>query len=436
MNSKIEPVLEKYVKDDENKEITESTHILTTSPQEVVKPKPNPVIIEQQKKILENQEKLNKESKEFRFSQKMKEEGKVRGRRNTSFFPPSLNFLKSFDVIEKPNYNINEEPKGELEDLSLGKNIIEKEDTSDMENLKSIYGYNQKEEFNPVLQSLQKRLEELQNKREEIKKQFEYDKKLYQKRIKNLEEIKNTQLDEKKLKFLKNEKKQNEKIIVELKIKIEQTEKDTIQDREKLEGQLNYISELKNNLIKEISELQILANKSSFEDYNDYMKNDPTKIEKTNFRPDDSRYLLTNEYETSRDEEESISSYDKLNHINNTPEGFEINRQNIYLNKTFNNNYSHINTKSSKVHLGTNNDVNINEKNVINVHNKTFNKGTEDTQSKKKAEIKQQQQPIQEIKNPETNNSKKTYPRDPEFLNDNMILIRNDDDDRDSDTFY
>ena len=435
MNSKIEPVLEKYVKDDENKEITESTHILTTSPQEVVKPKPNPVIIEQQKKILENQEKLNKESKEFRFSQKMKEEGKVRGRRNTSFFPPSLNFLKSFDVIEKPNYNINEEPKGELEDLSLGKNIIEKEDTSDMENLKSIYGYNQKEEFNPVLQSLQKRLEELQNKREEIKKQFEYDKKLYQKRIKNLEEIKNTQLDEKKLKFLKNEKKQNEKIIVELKIKIEQTEKDTIQDREKLEGQLNYISELKNNLIKEISELQILANKSSFEDYNDYMKNDPTKIEKTNFRPDDSRYLLTNEYETSRDEEESISSYDKLNHINNTPEGFEINRQNIYLNKTFNNNYSHINTKSSKVHLGTNNDVNINEKNVINVHNKTFNKGTEDTQSKKKAEIKQQQQPIQEIKNPETNNSKKTYPRDPEFLNDNMILIRNDDD-RDSATFY
>ena len=435
MNSKIEPVLEKYVKDDENKEITESTHILTTSPQEVVKPKPNPVIIEQQKKILENQEKLNKESKEFRFSQKMKEEGKVRGRRNTSFFPPSLNFLKSFDVIEKPNYNINEEPKGELEDLSLGKNIIEKEDTSDMENLKSIYGYNQKEEFNPVLQSLQKRLEELQNKREEIKKQFEYDKKLYQKRIKNLEEIKNTQLDEKKLKFLKNEKKQNEKIIVELKIKIEQTEKDTIQDREKLEGQLNYISELKNNLIKEISELQILANKSSFEDYNDYMKNDPTKIEKTNFRPDDSRYLLTNEYETSRDEEESISSYDKLNHINNTPEGFEINRQNIYLNKTFNNNYSHINTKSSKVHLGTNNDVNINEKNVINVHNKTFNKGTEDTQSKKKAEIKQQQQPIQEIKNPETNNSKKTYPRDPEFLNDNMILIRNDAD-RDSDTFY
>lgn len=119
MNSKIEPVLEKYVKDDENKEITESTHILTTSPQEVVKPKPNPVIIEQQKKILENQEKLNKESKEFRFSQKMKEEGKVRGRRNTSFFPPSLNFLKSFDVIEKPNYNINEEPKGELEDLSF-----------------------------------------------------------------------------------------------------------------------------------------------------------------------------------------------------------------------------------------------------------------------------------------------------------------------------
>ena len=61
---------------------------------------------------------------------------------------------------------------------------------------------------------------------------------------------------------------------------------------------------------------------------------------------------------------------------------------------------------------------------LINVHNKTFNKGTEETQSKKKAEIKQQQQPMQEIKNIEINNSKKTYPKDPEFLNDNMILIK------------
>ena len=99
MNSKIEPVLEKYVNDDEKKEITESTHILTTPQQEVVKPKPNPVIIEQQKKIMENQEILNKESKEFRFSQKMKEEGKIRGskKRHSSFFPPSL--ISSFFEI-------------------------------------------------------------------------------------------------------------------------------------------------------------------------------------------------------------------------------------------------------------------------------------------------------------------------------------------------
>ena len=210
---------------------------------------------------------------------------------------------------------------------------------------------------------------------------------------------------------------------------------------------MNYVLELKSRLIKELRELEIMAKTTSFEDYDEYMNNDPIKIEKTNFRPNDSRYLLTNEYETSRDDEESISSYDKLNNINNTPEGFEINRQkNIYLNYT--------NTKTSKIHPATYNDNIINEKNN-NLHNNTYNnKITEGSFSLKPKEINSQNntnikippknnlknspkieinnQPINDMNN---NDNKRVFPKDPDFINKDMILIRNLDE-QESDDFY
>ena len=98
--------------------------------------------------------------------------------------------------------------------------------------------------------------------------------------------------------------------------------------------ELNGILELKAILMSELKELEILAKKVTFQDYDEYYKDNPTKIEKINFKPNDSRYLLTNEYETSREDEESFSSYEKLNHINNTPEGFEINKRKNSLSKT------------------------------------------------------------------------------------------------------
>ncbi len=435
------PTLEKFVKDDDIKELTESTQILTTSQQEFPKPKPNLEIVEEKKIIKENDNTINDDIKEANLNKIMREEGQLqlKGRKGSNYFSLSQNFLQQYDAIEIPNLKLNKDNKKKLEDLSLGKNLINDEENKDIENIKNMFG-NQKEETNPILLALYKRLDELQKKRKEIDTQFNNEKDLYEKRIETLNNAWNTRVDKDKLKELEKINKQNKDTIKELKLKIDEAEKDKIKDRQKFNEAMNYVLELKSRLIKELKELEIMAKITSYEDYNEYMNNDPIKIEKTNFRANDSRYLLTNEYETSRDDDESLSSYDKLNNINNTPEGFEINRQkNIYLNDNY------TNTKNSKIRPSTH----TNDNNIIN-NNTINNKITEGSFPLKQKEINPPEKnklkypkknsinisPNQEIKTDiNNNNNKRIYPKDPDFINNDMILIRNLDE-QESDTFY
>ena len=435
------PTLEKFVKDDDIKELTESTQILTTSQQEFPKPKPNLEIVEEKKIIKENDNTINDDIKEANLNKIMREEGQlqIKGRKGSNYFSLSQNFLQQYDAIEIPNLKLNKDNKKKLEDLSLGKNLINDEENKDIENIKNMFG-NQKEETNPILLALYKRLDELQKKRKEIDTQFNNEKDLYEKRIETLNNAWNTRVDKDKLKELEKINKQNKDTIKELKLKIDEAEKDKIKDRQKFNEAMNYVLELKSRLIKELKELEIMAKITSYEDYNEYMNNDPIKIEKTNFRANDSRYLLTNEYETSRDDDESLSSYDKLNNINNTPEGFEINRQkNIYLNDNY------TNTKNSKIRPSTH----TNDNDIIN-NNTINNKITEGSFPLKQKEINPPEKnklkypkknsinisPNQEIKTDiNNNNNKRIYPKDPDFINNDMILIRNLDE-QESDTFY
>ena len=435
------PTLEKFVKDDDIKELTESTQILTTSQQEFPKTKPNLEIVEEKKIIKENDNTINDDIKEANLNKIMREEGQLqlKGRKGSNYFSLSQNFLQQYDAIEIPNLKLNKDNKKKLEDLSLGKNLINDEENKDIENIKNMFG-NQKEETNPILLALYKRLDELQKKRKEIDTQFNNEKDLYEKRIETLNNAWNTRVDKDKLKELEKINKQNKETIKELKLKIDEAEKDKIKDRQKFNEAMNYVLELKSRLIKELKELEIMAKITSYEDYNEYMNNDPIKIEKTNFRANDSRYLLTNEYETSRDDDESLSSYDKLNNINNTPEGFEINRQkNIYLNDNY------TNTKNSKIRPSTH----TNDNNIIN-NNTINNKITEGSFPLKQKEINPPEKnklkypkknsinisPNQEIKTDiNNNNNKRIYPKDPDFINNDMILIRNLDE-QESDTFY
>ena len=212
--------------------------------------------------------------------------------------------------------------------------------------------------------------------------------------------------------------------------------------------------------MSELKELEILAKNTSFQDYDEYLKDNPTKIEKLNFRPNDSKYLLTNEYETSREEEESYSSYDKLNHINNTPEGFDINKRINRMNKA---EKYFLNSKNFIGTVGSNNNNSFNNNNnkinhSFNLNNKINNKQNMEKDSFKKNDtlndiknrksINDMSNRDSKIKKNNNNNlnifiqnpqkrinpsEMNRFPQDPDFLNDDMILIR---DMRKDETFY
>ena len=272
------------------------------------------------------------------FSDKLLKEKKYKYRMSSSNISPSLDFLGPFVILEDKDEkdiiledNINRRSD---KDSSNKQKFLEYDESMDLDNTKKLFGYNSKAEKNPVRDGLLNRIDQLRRNQRDIDIQFKYDSEIYKRKINALEKACKANIDEAKLKKLEKTNKENKEIIREYKRSIEQAEKEKTKDNKNFSEALNGILELKAILMSELKELEILAKKVTFQDYDEYYKDNPTKIEKINFRPNDSRYLLTNEYETSREEEESFSSYEKLNRINNTPEGFDINKRKNSLSKT------------------------------------------------------------------------------------------------------
>ena len=87
-----------------------------------------------------------------------------------------------------------------LEDLSLGNNIIDNEESSEMDNVKSLYEYNNiKEEKDPIKKNLKNQIENLRRTQNDIMRQFKHDKQIYKKRIEILEKACKAKVDENKL---------------------------------------------------------------------------------------------------------------------------------------------------------------------------------------------------------------------------------------------
>ena len=409
--------------------------------------------------------KLDKETKEKldKFIEKMTL-GKNIYRRFSEDVAPSYDFLNNIVIID------NIDPKEKIEPLKP-KFIKTNDESSDLENTKKLFGYNSKSEKNPIKDGLLNRIDQLQRNQREIDMQFQYDSQIYLKKIKALEKACKASADEAKLKKLEKKNKENKEIIREYKKSIELAEKEKIKDNKTFSEALNGIIELKSVLMNELKELEILAKKVSFQDYEEYAKDNPTKIEKVNFRPNDSRYLFTNEYETSREEEESFSSYDKLNHINNAPEGLNINKRKNSLSKTEqffyntknfvgtigsgnNINSSFVNNKVSNSYIINNknnkemdkysfkktetlndpknrkslNDMNIRASNNKMSHNNLSNFAINIKNSNKNLRNRPQENNMGKRINPI-----KSMPQDPEFLDKERIIIP---DIRKGDSFY
>ena len=130
MNSQIEPTLEripgqKPELEEEKKENKEPQINITTPEKDLRKTAP-PLTIDQPK--LEKQKVTSTtETKESKLYKKLKEKGRLKDRKNSYVFAPSILFLKPFDVIDESILKSGEKPKVKLEDLSLGNNIIDKE---------------------------------------------------------------------------------------------------------------------------------------------------------------------------------------------------------------------------------------------------------------------------------------------------------------------
>ena len=293
---------------------------------------------------------------------------------------PSYDFLNGIVLIDDIDIKIKDE--------SFQHKFIKINDENTcLENTKKLFGYDSKSEKNPIKDALLNKIEQLKKNQREIDYQFQCDREIYLRKIKALEKACKSNTDETKLKKLEKKSKENKEIIREYKKFIEQAEKEKIKDNKAFSEALNGLTEFKTLLMVELKELEILAKKVTFQDYEQYTKGNPTKIEKINFRTDDTRYLLTNEYETSR-EEESFSSYDKLNYINNTPQGFDINKRNNSLSKTEQFFY---NAKNFVGTIGNGNNINnsfLNNKisNSLIINNKN-NKEMDKNISKKKEDL-------------------------------------------------
>ena len=401
------------------------------------------------------------EEKIKNFRDKMLKDKSRYRRKSTDFISPSSLFLWPFALINIKDTIQEEDNSIRLEDKSSYPKKFTYDESTDLDNTKKLFGYN-KAEKDPIKEGLTNKIEQLQRNQREIDMQFKYDSEIYLKRIKALERACQVDIDETKLKQLEITNKENKDLIRQFQKMIEQAEKEKIKDKKNFYDALNGIIELKSTLMSELKELEILAKNTSFQDYDEYLKDNPTKIEKLNFRPNDSKYLLTNEYETSREEEESYSSYEKLNHINNTPEGFDINKRNNSMSRTEN---YFFNTKNFVGTVGNNNNNN-NSFNNINKINHSFNLNhrINNKQDMEKYSFKKNDT-LNDIKNRKsindmsnrdskikknnnknlstfTQNSQKRinpsdimnrFPQDPDFLNNDMILIR---DMRKDDTFY
>ena len=273
---------------------------------------------------------------------------KYKGSRRGSASPSiSAQFLDQFSLIAIQEENENDEgDRGNYTPTDSTNKKSSYENSREIENTKKLFGIEDKksDNKNPIKNELLNKINKLKQSQEEINYHFEKDRKIYLRKIEILENALKANFDNKKLKDLEKINQDNKEEIKKKEKELEDIEKEKIRDKKNFHDKLNEIVDLKNILINELKELAIMAKKISFQDYDKYPnKEHCTKIEKLNFRQDDSKYLFTNEYETSR-EEESFSSYDKLNKINNTPGGLELNK---YKNKKnsvnfINNNYNNL----------------------------------------------------------------------------------------------
>ena len=195
-------------------------------------------------------------------------------RRSSINLSSSLLFLRPFALVDDNDSILKEYLNADKDnkDSFINKKIMTYDESTELDNTKKLFGYNNKTVKNPVKEGLLNKIEQLRRNQRLIDMQFKCDSGIYLKKISALERACNMNYDEKKLKQLEKINKENKETIKQYKKSIEQKEKEKIKDKKNFYNALNEIIDLKSTLMAELKELEILAKNTSFQDYDEYLR--------------------------------------------------------------------------------------------------------------------------------------------------------------------
>ncbi len=188
---------------------------------------------------------------------------------------------------EEDNFFGNQEDFYSSNDLSNDKKI---------EQLKIMQEKN--DPFFIYKKNLKKKIQVLIENQKEIKKQFEKEMKIYQNKIKYLETSKNQVFNESQLLNLQNISKKNKEQIKRFEKEIEQKEKIKIGKKKEYYSKIKETLQLKEDLLKEIKELQKVVNSVMKEKAKKY--EEPIFLKKYDFVSNETKIELNNKIKSNK----------------------------------------------------------------------------------------------------------------------------------------
>ena len=188
---------------------------------------------------------------------------------------------------EEDNFFGNQEDFYSSNDLSNEKKI---------EQLKNMQEKN--DPFFIYKKNLKKKIQVLIENQKEIKNQFEKEMKIYQNKIKYLETSKNQVFNESQLLNLQNISKKNKEQIKRFEKEIEQKEKIKIGKKKEYYSKIQETLKLKENLLKEIKELQKIVNSVMKEKAKKY--EEPIFLKKYDFVSNETKIELNNKIKSNK----------------------------------------------------------------------------------------------------------------------------------------
>lgn len=235
-------------------------------------------------------------------------------RRNSQIPSLSMNFLSNFILVNEKQTIKEEEWSEESSDkLSEESSTLQKNQSVEKQD-------NRDDPFYLHKMNLHYKIDSLKQAQGEVREKFKKESEAYKNKIKSLETMLNSSYDENELENLQRINQKNKELIKDLENQIEEKEKMKMREEKSYNDKLNETIKLKNILIKELNELEILTKEIS---KNKLEYEDPIKLVKMNFEDNDTK--LYNKDMSLEKEENSSEQEDPFGFSNQAESNLQNN---------------------------------------------------------------------------------------------------------------